>query len=404
VAEEHTCGVCGATVKTKGALTQHMNREHADDPLAKLSAAIPGSPRPGGVFDSRPLRAMPSGVPAVDYAIGIGGVPRGAVVEIFGPSQTGKTGLALTFSAHAQQQGGKAGFMDAERALQTTFMDLFPGLDQQALLYSTPPDWRELGDDGDYRYPEAVRKQMAKDGWDGSGEAALEATRQFIKTGAVDIWTVDSVHALSPRAALGAPIGSPAAQAAIARLMSGALQVIEPEISNTRTTLVFVNHVKDVPNAKFGRNWSKPGGSATDYYAAIQLHVTAGMPYYRVGGDTRKIGHVVKVKVHKSKVNAPHASAEFDLFYGEGVAKPADETKGVKRYVTPGVDVMSSWLSVATESGVLKNSGGVFSWGESGERVGGRGDVMEALLDDGSDLRKALDDVVYPEQYRRAAA
>jgi recombination protein RecA len=380
-----TCSECSREFKTAGALTQHVKKEHANDPLAALRASIPGAPRPGGVVSSRPLEAMPSGIPSIDYVIGIGGVPRGSLVEVFGPSQTGKTFVALTFSAYAQKHGGRAGYMDAERAMQQTFLDLIPDLDSDALEYGMPPD----GDEAN--------------GWDGSGESALESSRQFIKSDQFDVWTVDSVHALTPRAKLGLPIGHPAASAAIARLMSDAAPIMEHEISRTRTLCVFVNHVKQVPQAKFGRDWSKPGGSALDYYCAVQLQVTQGMPYYRKGGDGRKIGHVVKVKVFKSKVMAPHGSAEFDLFYGEGVARGPANQSVPERYVTPGVDVATSWLSVLSEGGIIRASGGRYGWAESGEAIGTRDEVLEALRDPSSVLREAGEKLVYPEAYRKVA-
>jgi recombination protein RecA len=388
-----TCPECGRDFKSQSALSGHVNREHASDPLAALRASVPGSPRPGGVVSSRPLVAMPSGVPSVDYAIGIGGVPRGAIVEVFGPSQTGKTFVALTFSAYQQQQGGRGGFMDAECALQTTFLKLIPGLDIDALEYGMPPDGHREADP-------KVREKMLKDGWDGSGEAALEASRRFINSGQFDVWTVDSVHALTPRAVLDLPIGHPSANAAIARLMSSACQIMEHEIERTKTLCIFVNHIKEVPQARFGRDWSKPGGSALDYYAAVQLHITGGEPFYRAG-DNRKIGHEVKVRVHKSKVAAPHAKASFDLYWAEG---PIKETKTrPARYATPGVDVESSWFSILDEADVIGWSGNRYVALESGEAIGSRQDVIEALRDPESELRKTGHELVYPAKYQKVA-
>jgi recombination protein RecA len=377
---------CDWEGKTKGALTQHINREHAEanDPLAKLRASIPGSPRPGAAIESRPLVAAPSGVPSIDYAIGIGGVPRGALVEVFGPSQTGKTFVALTFSAYAQSQGEKAGYMDAERAMQKTFLQLVPGLDADALEYGMPPEGEP------------------KNGWDGSGESALEASRRFIKTGGYGIWTVDSVHALTPRAKLDLPIGHPAAAAAIARLMSEACPILEYDVSRTNTTLVFVNHVKEKPGQSFGRQWSKPGGSALDYYCAIQLHVTQGQPWYRKGGDGRKLGHTVKVSVHKSKVGPPHARAEFDLFYAEGVVKGIPDKGVPDRYVTPGIDVASSWFSILNEEGAIRASGGRYV-DEHGEVLGNRAEAIDALRDPNSQLRQRGQEIVYPKAYQKVA-
>ena len=393
-----SCDQCGREFKTAGALTQHVKREHASDPLALLRSSIPGI-RPGGAISDRPIVAAPSGIPSVDYTIGIGGIPRGALVEVFGPSQTGKTFVAMTFAAHAQSVGGKAGYMDAERALNAEFLRLVPGLDIEALEYGMPPD----GNDPMYDDQPEVRKKMLKEGWDGSGEAALEASRRFINSGQFDVWAVDSVHALTPRSKLGLPIGHPAASAAIARLMSEAAPILEHELHRTRCVCVFVNHVKGVPNVKFGKDWSKPGGSALDYYCSIQLHVTTGMPYYRQGGDGRKIGHVVRVKVYKSKVGPPHGQAEFDLFYGEGMAKGPGADSPPARYVTPGVDMATSWLSVLSEQKEVSWAGNRYVDAD-GVVLGSKGDVLEMLRDPVSELRRRGQDIVYPEKYRQEAA
>jgi recombination protein RecA len=395
------CPECGREFKTGGALTQHIKRDHSADPLAGLRASIPGSPRPGGAISSRPMVAAPSGIPSVDYAMGIGGLLRGSIAEVFGPSQTGKTFMAMVFAAYAQQQGGKAGYMDGERALNPTFLGLVPGLDIEALEYGMPPDGNMTDERGEPVYPPAVREKMLKDGWDGSGEAALESSRRFINSGQFDVWAIDSVHSLVPRAKLGLPIGHPGALAAIARLMSEACPIMEHEISRTKTLCVFVNHVKSVPNSGYGKDWSKPGGSALDYYAAAQLHVTQGMPYYKQPGG-RKIGHVVKVKVYKNKAGQPHGSAEFDLFYGEGMAKGPGATAPPARYVTTGVDIASSWLSVLTEEKQVVWAGNRYV-DANGEAIGSRGDVLEALADPGSHLRKVGQAIVYPTQYQAAA-
>lgn len=398
------CQECGKECATQGSLTQHVKREHAaGDALAGLRASMPGSPRPGGAISSRPMVASPSGIPSIDHAIGIGGLLCGSLCEIFGPSQIGKTLVAMVFAAHAQSVGGKAGYMDAERALNPSFLALIPGLDVEALEYGMPPDGNMTDANGAYVYDAATRAKMLKDGWDGSGEAALEASRRFINSGEFAVWAIDSVHALVPRAKLGLPIGHSAASAAIARLMSEAAPILEHEIQRTKTLCVFVNHVKQVPQVKFGKDWSKPGGSALDYYCATQLHVTQGVPYYRVGGDGRKIGHTVKVKVYKNKAGQPHGTGEFDLFYGEGMAQPPGNPKPPARYVTPGVDVASSWMSVLTEEKQVIWSGNRYV-DANGEVIGSKGDVLDALRDPSSALRLTGEALVYPEQYRKAAA
>lgn len=379
---------CGYVAKTKGAITQHVNKTHGDDPLAKLRNSIPGAPRPGGVYNDRPMKVMPSGVPSIDYAIGIGGCPRGAIMEIFGPSKSGKTFTALTFSAEAQRIGQRAGYMNAEQAPMETFLPLIPGLDIPALEYGEPPRAE----------PSAPQKE--RELWDGSGEATLEASRRFIGSGEFGVFTIDSVHSLTPRQSLNLPIGSKEADAGIARMLSKAVPVMEHEIHDTQTLCIFVNHVKEVPQAKFGRNWSKPGGSALDYYCSIQLHVTMGKPYYRKE-DGRRIGHIVKVKVHKSKVALPHASAEYDLFYGEGTTKPDDDTPS--REVVPGIDILSSWISVLKDSSTIRWAGN--RWVDiNGEPIGSEADVRLALMEPGSQLMEIAREVVYPSKYRIEAA
>jgi recombination protein RecA len=378
---------CKYEAKTKGAITQHVKREHGDDPLTAVRNAIgPGAPRPGGAFRTdRPLTAAPSGVPSVDFAIGIGGVPRGTIIEVFGPAASGKTFMALTFSAYAQQQGRRAGYMDAERALQPTFAELVPGLDLDALEYGPPPGI--FGID-----PEP---------FDGTGESALEASRRFIASGEFAVWTVDSVHACKPREAMKRAIGDAASMAALAKLFNDALGIMEADISRTDTVAVFVNHVKDKPGVQFGRDWSKPGGSAFDYYASIQLHVTPGTQYFNKEG--RRIGHEVRVKVHKSKVAAPHAKASYDLFYADDIVVPKKGQNVQQRAVKPGVDIPSCWFSVLSEADVIKASGGRYVLTETGEVLGDRQDLHDALSEDSALLKKARE-IVYPATYVPAAA
>jgi recombination protein RecA len=383
----HSCPTAGCdyTAKTPGAITQHLNKAHAEDALAKIRNGMPGAPRPGGAYRrDRPLQAAPSGIPSVDYAIGIGGVPRGTVIEVFGPPASGKTFMALAFSAHAQSQGQKAGYMDAERALQPTFAWLVQGLDLDTLEYGQPPG--VFGED--------------EEPYDGTGEAALEASRRFIASGEFAIWTIDSVAACTPREEMKNAIGDSRSSAALARLMRGALRVITPAAEQSGCVVVFVNHVTAIPQAKFGRDWSKPADAAFNYFASIQLHVTQGQIYANKEG--RRIGHEVKVKVHKSKVAAPHATASYDLWYAEDLFVPKDHQrkKGMKeRDVVPGVDVSSSWFSVLQESGRIVASGGRWIDVETGETLGTREETMALLADPDAEILKRAHELVYPALY-----
>lgn len=360
------CPVCGKTLGSKSALTQHSKKEHGSTELSSLINKYgDAAPRPGGAFrPGRPLKAAPSGVPSIDYAIGIGGVPRGTIIEIFGPAGCGKTLTALTFSAYAQQHGGRAGYVDAEHRLQPTFAALVPNLDLDTLEYSEP--------DG--------------------GEQALNITKDYVKTNAYDIWTVDSVHGCVPKALRDKDIGDNT-MAELAKLMSGACQVLEPIVSETSTVIIFVNHVKSKPGVMYGRDWSKPGGSALDYYASVQLHVEPRDVFQNK--EHRKVGHTVRVKVDNSKVAAPYAVAKYDVFYrADTIVKDKHERNG--QVVEPGIDIASSWFSVCEEASlVVKSTSGVWVQVDNGESLGSRRDVMEALKDSGSALYQQAYALVY---------
>lgn len=376
--ESYQCPQCDREpFKTKGALTQHVKREHGDDPAAALRAKFGGiAPRPGGATESGTLRAAPSGIPAVDYAIGIGGLPRGRIAEVFGPPKAGKTFQALTFTSHAQRQGEKCGFVDAERALESTFLELIPGLDVPALEYA-PED-------------------RSKEFW---GDQALEMTKEFMKLGIYGIWTVDSVKALVPESAKDIPIGSSKAQAQLARLLSDAIPVIDQIVASTNTTLVFINHQKEKPGVTHGRNWYVPGGSALEYHSAVRLHVTAGRSLYDTK-QRRVFGHVVRVRVEKSKVAAPHSEAEYILCYHPGT----DNGKGgTNRDYTPGIDIPSGWLSICKEENLVVDGGPKTGYIDlvTGEKLGPERDVLEMLNGDGtSELLERVRAIVYPEEFR----
>lgn len=376
---------CGYEAKTKGAITQHVNREHGNDPLTKVRNGMPGAPIPGGAFRvDRPMTVAPSGVPSVDYAIGVGGVPRGTIIEVFGPPASGKTFMALTFSAYAQSQGLRAGYMDAERALQESFAQLVPGLSLEALEYGMPPG--EYGVD-----PEP---------FDGTGEAALEASRRYIDSGAFAVWTIDSVAACTPREEMKRAIGDSASRAALAKLMRSGLRVLTPSVERTDCVLVFVNHVTAKPGVMFGRDWSKPADEAFNYFASVQLRVRAGTQYFNK--ESRRIGHEVVVKVHKSKIAAPHAEARYDLFYAEDEVRPTKEQagKGMKpRSVVPGIDIPSSYLSVLQEATKIVKSNAHYIDVATGENLGTHDEVKEALADPTSDVYKTAREVIYPERY-----
>lgn len=361
------CPDCDKSFKSKSALTGHINRDH-NDPLTKLRAEFGDvAPVPGGAITGRPLQAAPSGIPSIDWVLGIGGIPRGSIIEIFGPPKAGKTLTALTFSAHAQKEGGRAGYSNVEHAPMKTFLPLVRGLNAETLEYSEPLH----------------------------GTQAMEMTRRFVKTGEYDVWSVDSVHACIPEWALETEIGSSKQRASVAQLMSEALPVLAAIVSQTRTSLVLINHIKQVPNSNaFGRDWYTPGGSAPEYYASTRLHVWASGGY--MGKESKKqIGHRVKVKIEKSKVTAPFSIAEYDLYYYPDIRKDTN------RMVKPGVDVASSWLFVLEqEAKIARTSTGVLIDTTTGEKLGTEADVLEQLEDEDSPLVKVGREVVYPEMFR----
>lgn len=363
----HKCPQCEWSGKSKSALTQHINREHKGDELASLRAAFGAhAPKPGGALNKEhPLQAAPSGVPSIDWALGIGGIPRGTVIEIFGPPRAGKTLTALTFSAQAQKMGELAGFLDVERALQETFLALTPELVPADLEFSEPAN----------------------------GTEAMEMSRRFLRTGKFGVWTIDSIHACIPADALDAEIGSPKARAAVARLMSEALPVLAHIVSDTHTSCILINHVKQKPGATYGRDWYTPGGSAPEYYASTRLHVWASGAY--MGQESKKqIGHRVKVKVEKSKVTAPFTTAEYDLYYYPDIRKDTGQR------VEPGIDIASSWLwCLMAEKRITRSSAGVLIDLETGEKLGKEPDVLEQLRDPDSELLLEAKKLVYPEGY-----
>lgn len=369
------CSQCEWTGKTQGSLTQHLKREHEGDKLAALRAEFGvNAPMPGGAINKEnPLQAAPSGVPSIDWALGIGGIPRGTIIEIFGPPRSGKTMTALQFSAEAQGMGEKTGFLDAEHALQETFLKLTPELVPSELEYSEPAN----------------------------GTEAMEISRRFVGTGEYGVWTIDSVHACIPAWALETEIGSSKQRAAVAQLMSEALPVLAAIVAKTNTSIVLINHVKQIPGQKYGRDWYTPGGSAPEYYASTRLHVWASGAY--MGKESKKqIGHRVKVKVEKSKVTAPFTIAEYDLFYHADTIK-GNKDKGIReREVQPGIDIASSWLwCLMEEKKLTRSSSGMIIDLETGEQLGSEPEVLEILRDSDSELLTEAKKLVYPEQFSR---
>ena len=268
-----------------------------------------------GAFDEVPV--IPTGSIALDLALGIGGIPRGRVTEIFGPESSGKTTLGLHIIAEAQRLGGIAAFVDAEHALDPAYSKNL-GVNTDELLISQPD----------------------------TGEQALEITETLVRSNAVDVIVVDSVAALVPRAELDGDMGDslPGLQA---RLMSQALRKLTSAISRSGTAVIFINQIREKIGIMFGNPEVTPGGRALKFYASIRLDIRR---QEAIKSGTDSIGARTKVKVVKNKLSPPFREAEFDMIYGEGISKEG------------------SVLDLAVEQGLVEKSGTWFTF--KNERIG----------------------------------
>jgi recombination protein RecA len=279
---------------------------------------------------------VPAGIPAIstgslglDIALGVGGVPRGRIVEIYGPESSGKTTLALHVIAEAQKAGGQAAFIDAEHALDITYARKL-GVRTDDLLISQPD----------------------------TGEQALEITETLVRSGAIDVIIVDSVAALTPRAEIEGEMGD-AHMGLQARLMSQALRKLTGAISKSSTTLVFINQIRMKIGVMFGNPETTTGGNALKFYASVRLDIRK-ISAVKEGEDVT--GGRVKVKVVKNKIAPPFRNAEFDIMFNEGISK------------------IGEIIDIGVEKNIIEKSGAWFSY--SGTRIGqGRENVKTFLRD-----------------------
>jgi len=283
------------------------------------------------------IEAIPTGALSLDYALGIGGIPRGRVTEIYGPESSGKTTLCLHVIAEAQKMGGLAAFIDAEHALDVNYAKKL-GVDTANLLISQP----------DF------------------GEQALEITDTLVRSNALDVIVIDSVAALVPRSEIEGEMGD-ATMAVQARLMSQALRKLTGAISKSKTSVIFVNQLRSKIGVMFGNPETTTGGNALKFYASVRIDIRR-IAAIKEGDEV--IGNRTKVKIVKSKVAPPFKQVEFDILYNEGISKTGD------------------LIDLGVDQGIVKKSGAWFSYGE--DRFQGREGFRQKLIEM-NDMRNNLE-------------
>jgi recombination protein RecA len=291
-----------------------------------------------------PIEAISTGAISIDYALGIGGLPRGRVVEIFGPESSGKTTLALQVIAEAQKAGGVSAFVDAEHALDAQYAQKL-GVDLENLLVSQPDN----------------------------GEQALEIVEVLVRSNSVDVVVVDSVAALVPKAEIEGEMGE-AQMGLQARLMSQALRKLTGVVAKSKTTLIFINQLREKIGVMFGNPETTTGGRALKFYASIRIDIRR---IASIKDGDQVIGGRTRVKVVKNKVAPPFREAEFDVMYGEGISREGD------------------LLDLAVEKRIIEKSGAWFAY--AGERLGQGRENAKQFLKDNTDVRQAIEDRVRRE-------
>src|ERR1700758_48685 len=285
-----------------------------------------------------PVNVIPTGCLSIDAALGVGGLPRGRVIEIYGPESGGKTTLTLQVIAEAQKLGGQAAFIDAEHALDPIYARRL-GVDVDNLLVSQPDH----------------------------GEQALEIAEALIRSNAVDVVVVDSVAALVPKAELEGDMGDPS-MGLQARLMSQALRKLTAIVSKSRTCLIFINQIREKIGVMFGNPETTTGGRALKFYASIRIDIRR---IQSIKEGDRVVGSRTRAKVVKNKVAAPFREAEFDIIYGEGVSREGD------------------LLDLGVMKGILEKSGTWISY--KNERLGQGRENARVFLREHKDIREKLE-------------
>jgi recombination protein RecA len=310
------------------------DREKAlDTALAQIDRQFgKGSVMRLGSDDRAPVEVIPTGSIALDVALGIGGLPRGRIIEVYGPESSGKTTVALHAIANAQRNGGIAAFIDAEHALDPEYAKAL-GVDTDALLVSQPD----------------------------TGEQALEIADMLIRSGSIDIIVIDSVAALVPRAEIEGEMGD-SHVGLQARLMSQALRKLTGALNNTGTTMIFINQLREKIGVFFGSPETTAGGKALKFYASVRLDIRR-IETLKDGVDA--VGNRTRVKVVKNKMAAPFKQAEFDIIYGVGISREG------------------SLIDFGVEKEIVKKSGAWYTY--EGEQLGqGKENARKYLLENGS--------------------
>ena len=289
-----------------------------------------------GEFKAMEVEAIPTGALSLDIALGIGGVPRGRIIEVFGPESSGKTTLALHIIAEAQKIGGEAAFIDAEHALDPVYAKKL-GVDIDNLIVSQPD----------------------------TGEQALEITESLVRSGALDVIVVDSVAALVPKAEIDGDMGD-SHMGLQARLMSQALRKLAGAINKSKTVLIFINQLREKIGVMFGNPETTTGGRALKFYASVRMDIRK---IENIKQDGEISGNRVRVKVIKNKVAPPFREAEFDVVYGKGISKEGNI------------------LDMAVNLDIIEKAGSWFSY--NGDRIGqGRENVKKYLKDNPEILKE----------------
>jgi recombination protein RecA len=291
-----------------------------------------------------PMEAISTGSISIDYALGIGGLPRGRVIEVFGPESSGKTTLALQVIAEAHRNGGMAAFVDAEHALDAQYAQKL-GVDLENLLVSQPDN----------------------------GEQALEIVEVLVRSNSVDVVVVDSVAALVPKAEIEGEMGE-AQMGLQARLMSQALRKLTGVVSKSKTTLIFINQLREKIGVMFGNPETTTGGRALKFYASVRIDIRR---IASIKDGDQVIGGRTRVKVVKNKVAPPFREAEFDIMYGEGISREGD------------------LLDLAVEKRIVEKSGAWFAYG--GERLGQGRENAKQFLKENPDVRRTIEERVRRE-------